>query len=59
MKLSFFNDWFEQFQKSRKSPPEVFLGKSILKISCIFTGEHPCQSVILIKFIATSMEGYF
>ena len=59
MKLSFFNDWFEQFQKSRKGPPEVFLGKSILKISCIFTEEHPCQSVILIKFPATSMEGCF
>ena len=33
----------------RSSHPEVFLGKSVLKICSKFTGEHPCQSVILLK----------
>ena len=28
------------------SPPEVFLGKGVLKICSKFTGEHLCQSVI-------------
>ena len=35
--------------KNRSSHPEVFLGKSILKIWSKFTGEHPCQSAISIK----------
>ena len=26
----------------RSSPPEVFLGKGVLKICSKFTGEHPC-----------------
>ena len=30
----------------RSNPPEVFLGKSILKLCIKFTGEHPCRSVI-------------
>ena len=33
----------------RSSPPEVFLGKGVLKICSKFTGEHPCRSVISIK----------
>ena len=33
----------------RSSPPEVFLGKGLLKICSKFTGEHPCRSVISIK----------
>ena len=28
--------------KNRSSPPEVFLGKTVLKICNKFTGEHPC-----------------
>ena len=28
----------------RSSHPEVFLGKSVLKICSNFTGEHPCRS---------------
>ena len=43
---------------SRNSPPEVFLGKSILKICIKFTGEHPCQSVILIKLLATLLKSH-
>ena len=32
-----------------KRPPQVILGKGVLKICSKFTGEHPCQSVISIK----------
>ena len=32
-------------------PPEVFLGQGVLKICRKITGEHPCQSVILLKLI--------
>ena len=38
------------------SPPEVFLGKGILKIYSKFTGEHPCQSVISIKLQSSFIE---
>ena len=31
------------------SHPEVFLGKSVLKIHSKFTEEHPCRSAISIK----------
>ena len=34
----------------RSSHPEVFLWKGVLKICSKFTGEHPCQSAISIKF---------
>ena len=34
----------------RSSRPEVFLKKGVLKICSKFTGEHPCRSVISIKF---------
>ena len=33
----------------RGSHPEVVLGKGVLKIRSKFTGEYPCQSVILIN----------
>ena len=36
-------------QKTRNSPPKVFLRKVILKICSKFTGKHPCWSVISIK----------
>ena len=35
----------------RSSPPEVFLGKGVLKICSKFTGEHPCRSLISIKLL--------
>ena len=35
----------------RSSHPEVFLRKSVLKIYSKSTGEHPCRSVISIKFL--------
>ena len=28
------------------SPPEVFLGKGVLKLCSKFTGNQPCRSVI-------------
>ena len=53
----------------RRSHPEVFLGKGVLKICSKFTGEHPCQSAISIKllcsifsehlFLATLLGGCF
>ena len=36
-------------EKDRSSPPQVFLSKDVLKISCKFTGEHPYQSATPIK----------
>ena len=35
----------------RSRSPEVFSGKGVLKICSKFTGEHPYQSVISIKFL--------
>ena len=42
MAILFRNIW-------RSSHPEVFLEKGVLKICSEFTGEHPCQNMILIK----------
>ena len=36
-------------QEFRSNPPEVFLGKGVLKICSKFTGEHPCRSATSIK----------
>ena len=41
---------------NRSSPPEVFLGKDVLKIFSKFTGEQPCQSVISIKLLCNFIE---
>ena len=40
----------------RISPPEVFLGKGILKICSKVTGQDPCQSVISIKMFCNFIE---
>ena len=40
----------------RSSRPEVFLGKSVVKICSKLTGEHPCQSAILIKLQSNFIE---
>ena len=42
--------------KLRSSPPEVFLGKGILKICSKFTTEHPCRSAILTKLESIFIE---
>ena len=41
---------------SRSSPPDVFLGKGVLKICNKCTGEHPSQSEISIKLIYNFIE---
>ena len=35
----------------RSTPPEVFLGKDVLKICSKFTGDHSCRSMISIKLL--------
>ena len=40
----------------RSSRPKLFLKKDVLKISSKFTGEHPCQSAILIKLQSNLIE---
>ena len=40
----------------RSRRPEVFLGKGVVKICSKLTGEHPCQSVILIKLQSNFIE---
>ena len=42
-------------ENDRSSPPEVFLGKGVLKICSKFTGEHPCRTVISIKLQRTPL----
>ena len=42
--------------KYRSSPPEVFLGKAVLKICSKFTGEHPCRSAISIKLLCFALS---
>ena len=49
----------EPIKMDRGSHPEVFLGKSVLKICSKFTGEHPCRSVIKLLYIGTPMESCF
>ena len=36
---------------ARISPPEVFLGKHVLKICKKSTGEHPCHSVSCLTYL--------
>ena len=38
------------------SPPELFLGKVVLKIFSKFTGEHLCRSSISIKLLSNFIE---
>ena len=40
----------------RSSSPEVFLGKSVLKICSKFTGGYPCRGVISIQLLCNFME---
>ena len=40
----------------RSDPPEVFLGKGVLKIYGTFTGEHSYRSVISIKLHCSFFE---
>ena len=38
------------------SPPDVFLGKGVLKACSKYTAEYPCRSVISIKLIFNFIE---
>ena len=38
------------------NPPEVFLGKGVLKICRKCTGEHPCRSVISVNLSCNFIE---
>ena len=50
---------------SRSSPPEVYLGKSVLKTACNFTGEQSCRSTmhfgmdVLLKICFIFSEHFF
>ena len=52
------SDWVEywHFETYRSSPPDVVLGKGVLKICIKFTGEHSCRSVISIKLRSSFIE---
>ena len=57
--FAYFVHVYIEFQYSRRfrsSHPEVFLVKSVLEKCNKFTGEHPCQSVILIKLQSNFTE---
>ena len=55
--LSLFFNFFEPLTLTfRSSPPEVFLGKGVLKLCIKFTREHPCQSVISINLLCNFIE---
>ena len=50
--LKYVSDWSNEFEREKSwlsvfksSPPEVFLGKCVLKICNNFTGERPYRSV--------------
>ena len=48
--------WSWKSSSCRSSHPEVFLGKSVLRICCKFTGEHPYRNVISIKLQRSFIE---
>ena len=45
-----------RFKKLRRSHPEIFLGRVVLKICSKFTGEHSCCSSISIKLLCNFIE---
>ena len=51
--LNFLTEEVFSFKNSR---PDVFLRKSVLEICSKFTGKHPCQSVVSIKFFCSFIE---
>ena len=56
----FYLLWIDLFESKhaiiRISPPEVFLGKGVLKLCSKFTGEHSWRSVISIKLPCNFIE---
>ena len=53
--LSTFIKKLKQLIVFSSNPPEVFLGKGVLKLCSKFTGDHLCWSMISIKFLGTSV----
>ena len=47
---------YKKFRAYRSSPPEVLLGKGVLKICSKFTGEYTCGSMISIKLQSNFIE---
>ena len=45
-----------QVSRTKRSPPEVFFGKGVLKITRKFTGEHLCKSAISSNFIGITLQ---
>ena len=41
-------NFLEDSRTDRSSPPDMFLGKDVLKICSKFTEEYPCLSVIFL-----------
>ena len=62
MHNKYLETYFDQYmvlscnKKYRSSNPKGFLGKCVLNICSKFTGEHPCQSAISIKFLCNFIE---
>ena len=50
------NENFSHEDLTRSSPPEVFLGKCVMKIWSKFTGEYPCRSAISLKLLCNFIE---
>ena len=52
--------WIVHYRKcsnlARSSPPEMFLGKGVLKKWSKLTGELPCRNVISIKLLCNFIE---
>ena len=45
-----------RYSNVRSSPPEVFLGKNVLKTCSKLRGGHPCRSMISIKLVCNFIE---
>ena len=54
--ISFGDIDIDLISSGRGSPPEVFLGKGVLKICSKFTRKYPCRSVISIKLLCNFIE---
>ena len=52
----YYTDIFQATTTSRCSPPQIFLGKGVLKICSKFTGERLYRSVISTKLLSNFIE---
>ena len=49
-------DLLKRLRQVKSSPPDVFLGKDVLKICTKFTGRHPCWGAISVKLLSKLIE---